>query len=60
MLANLHIVTHNIQARLDVTASCNYATSNNIHLVHITKPYPQHNPPPPTAVSPTITERLSH
>ena len=45
MLANLHIATHNVQARLDITASCNYATSNNIHLIHITKPYPQYNPP---------------
>ena len=45
MLANLRIAIHNVQARLDITASCNYASSNNIHLVHITKPYPQHHPP---------------
>ena len=45
MLANLRIATHNVQARLDITASCNYASSNNIHLVHITEPYPQHHPP---------------
>ena len=45
MLATLRIATHNVQARLDITASCTYASSNKIHIVHITEPYPQHHPP---------------
>ena len=45
MLKNFRVATHNVQARLDINASCTYVTANKIHLLHTTEPYPQQYSP---------------
>ena len=44
-LANLRIATHNVRAGFDISASCKYATTHNLHILHITEPFQHHNPP---------------
>ena len=34
-----------MRAGLEISASCEYATTHNIHILHITEPFQQHNPP---------------